>query len=188
MSSLFIFTNSQAQYGIEVNYGLNGVFEPSINNFSHIGAGITYDFDESYGLKLDFASDKFRSNILKLNEETGVDITRISIQGTANVSTLITRASSHDFFNLMAHGGAGYSFVKSSMGGGNDNLVNVIGGITPRFRITDGLYFAIDTSVVFNISQHYNFDGTLAYTDVVNSFTGITYNVTGGIIYKFNEY
>lgn len=187
LSSLFFFTNSQAQYGIEVNYGLNGVFQPSINNLSHIGAGITYDFDESYGLKLDFASDKFRSDILELNEETGVDITRISIQGTANISTLITRASSHDFFNLIAHGGAGYSLVKSSIGGGNDNLVNVIGGISPRFRISDGLFFAIDTSVIFNISQHYNFDGTLAYTDAVNSFTGITYNVTAGIIYKFNE-
>lgn len=186
--SLFSFTTSQAQYGLEVNYGLNGVFEPSINNLSHFGAGITYDFDETYGLKLDFASDKFRTDILKLDEKTGVDITRISIQGTANISSLITRASSHDFFNLIAHGGAGYSLVKSSFGGGNDNLVNVIGGLTPRFRITDGLFFAIDTSVVFNISQHYNFDGTLAYTDAVNSFTGITYNVTGGIIYKFNEY
>lgn len=186
---LTTFTNATAQYGIELNYGLNGVFEPGINNFSHIGGGITYDFDESYGIKLDFASDKFRSGILELNEDTGVNITRISLQGTANISTLITRASSHDLFNLIVHAGGGYSLVKSSIsGGGNDNLVNVIGGLMPRFRITDGLYFSIDTSVIFNISQHYNFDGTLAYTDVVNSFTGITYNVTGGIIYKFNEY
>lgn len=187
--SLFILSSSYAQYGIEVNYGLNGVFEPGITNVSHFGGGVTYDFDESFGVKLDFASDKFRSDILELNEETGVDITRISIQGTANISSLVSRASSYDFFNLIAHAGGGYSLVKSSIpGGGNDNLVNIIGGLTPRFRITDGLYFAIDTSVIFNISQHYNFDGTYAYENVVNSFTGITYNVTGGIIYKFNEY
>lgn len=187
--ALFSFTNSNAQYGIEVNYGLNGVFEPNITNISHFGGGIFYDINESYGVKLDFASDKFRTDILELAEDTGVDITRISIQGTANISTLITRASSQDLFNLIAHAGGGYSMVKSSIsGGGNDNLVNIIGGLTPRFRITDGLYFAIDTSVIFNISQHYNFDGTYAYENVVNSFTGITYNVTGGIIYKFNEY
>ena len=121
-------------------------------------------------------------------EKTGLNITRVSLQGTVNLSSAMTRASSYDTFNLLAHGGAGYSLVKSSIGAGNDNVVNVIGGITPRFRISDGLFFAVDASVIFNISQHYNFDGTLAYTDVVNSFTGITYNLTGGIIYKFNEY
>ena len=185
---LLITTNSFAQYGIEINYGLNGVMEPNINNFSHFGAGITYDFDENYGLKLDFGSDKFRTQNPLFAEETGVDITRFSLQGTANITTLTTRASSQDFFNLIAHAGAGYSLVKSSYNTGNDNLVNIIAGLTPRFRITDGLYFTVDTSVIFNISQHYNFDGSFSYTDAVNSFTGITYNVTGGIVYKLNEY
>ena len=185
---LLITTNAFAQYGIEFNYGLNGVMEPNINNFSHFGAGITYDFDENYGLKLDFGSDKFRTQNPLFAEETGVDIARFSLQGTANITTLTTRASSQDFFNLIAHAGAGYSLVKSSYNTGNDNLVNIIAGLTPRFRITDGLYFTVDTSVIFNISQHYNFDGSFSYTDAVNSFTGITYNVTGGIVYKLNEY
>ena len=186
--TFLITTNSFAQYGIEINYGLNGVMEPNINNFSHFGAGITYDFDENYGLKLDFGSDKFRTQNPLFAEETGVDITRFSLQGTANITSLTTRASSQDFFNLIAHAGAGYSLVKSSYNTGNDNLVNIIAGLTPRFRITDGLYFTVDTSVIFNISQHYNFDGSFSYTDAINSFTGITYNVTGGIVYKLNEY
>ena len=187
LCSLFLSKNTYAQIGVEVNYGLNGVFEPSINNLSHLGGAISYDFDETYGVKIDFASDKFRTKNLLFTEETGIDITRISLQGTMNVSTAFSRASSYDFFNLIAHAGAGYSLVKSSYNAGNDNLVNVVMGLTPRFKITDGLYFAIDTSVIFNISQHYNFDGSFSYTEAVNSFTGITYNVTGGIIYKFNE-
>ncbi len=187
LCALFLPKNTYAQVGVEVNYGLNGVFEPSINNLSHLGGAISYDFDETYGVKIDFASDKFRTKNLLFTEETGIDITRISLQGTMNVSTAFSRASSYDFFNLIAHAGAGYSLVKSSYNAGNDNLVNVVMGLTPRFKITDGLYFAIDTSVIFNISQHYNFDGSFSYTEAVNSFTGITYNVTGGIIYKFNE-
>ena len=187
LCSLFLSKNTYAQIGVEVNYGLNGVFEPSINDLSHLGGAISYDFDETYGVKIDFASDKFRTKNLLFTEETGIDITRISLQGTMNVSTAFSRASSYDFFNLIAHAGAGYSLVKSSYNAGNDNLVNVVMGLTPRFKITDGLYFAIDTSVIFNISQHYNFDGSFSYTEAVNSFTGITYNVTGGIIYKFNE-
>jgi OOP family OmpA-OmpF porin len=187
LCSLFLSKNTYAQIGVEVNYGLNGVFEPSINDLSHLGGAISYDFDETYGMKIDFASDKFRTKNLLFTEETGIDITRISLQGTMNITTAFSRASSYDFFNLIAHAGAGYSLVKSSYNPGNDNLVNVVMGLTPRFKITDGLYFAIDTSVIFNISQHYNFDGSFSYTEAVNSFTGITYNVTGGIIYKFNE-
>ncbi len=184
----FLPVTSQAQFGIEANYGLSGVFQPSINEISHFGGGITYDFDETYGVKLDFASDKFRTKNILFTDETGIDVTRISIQGTINLSAAITRASSYDFFNLIAHVGGGYSLVKSTYNAGNDNLVNVVMGLTPRFKITDGLYFAVDASTVFNISQHYNFDGSFSYQDNINSFTGITYNLTGGIIYKFNEY
>lgn len=184
----FLPVTSQAQFGIEANYGLSGVFEPSINEISHFGGGITYDFDETYGVKLDFASDKFRTKNIHFAEETGIDVTRISIQGTINLSSALTRASSYDFFNLIAHAGGGYSLVKSTYNAGNDNLVNVVMGLTPRFKITDGLYFAVDASTVFNISQHYNFDGSFSYQDNINSFTGITYNLTAGIIYKFNEY
>ena len=184
----FLPVTSQAQFGIEANYGLSGVFQPSINEISHFGGGITYDFDETYGVKLDFASDKFRTKNILFTDETGIDVTRISIQGTINLSAAITRASSYDFFNLIAHVGGGYSLVKSTYNAGNDNLVNVVMGLTPRFKITDGLYFAVDASTVFNISQHYNFDGSFSYQDNINSFTGITYNLTAGIIYKFNEY
>ena len=184
----FLPVTSQAQFGIEANYGLSGVFQPSINEISHFGGGITYDFDETYGVKLDFASDKFRTKNILFTDETGIDVTRISIQGTINLSAAITRASSYDFFNLIAHAGGGYSLVKSTYNAGNDNLVNVVMGLTPRFKITDELYFAVDASTVFNISQHYNFDGSFSYQDNINSFTGITYNLTGGIIYKFNEY
>ena len=184
----FLPVTSQAQFGIEANYGLSGVFQPSINEISHFGGGITYDFDETYGVKLDFASDKFRTKNILFTDETGIGVTRISIQGTINLSAAITRASSYDFFNLIAHAGGGYSLVKSTYNAGNDNLVNVVMGLTPRFKITDGLYFAVDASTVFNISQHYNFDGSFSYQDNINSFTGITYNLTAGIIYKFNEY
>lgn len=126
---LLFFTNfSQAQFGIEANYGLAGVFEPSINDISHFGAGITYDFDQTYGVKLDFASDKFRTKNVLFTEETGVDVTRISIQGTMNISSALSSTSSFNFFNVIAHAGGGYSMVKSSYNSGNDNVVNIIMG------------------------------------------------------------
>lgn len=184
----FLPVTSQAQFGIEANYGLSGVFQPSINEISHFGGGITYDFDETYGVKLDFASDSFSIENKDTGIETGSKNTRISLQAVMNVSSLINPRSSYGDFRVLAHAGGGYSLVKSTYNAGNDNLVNVVMGLTPRFKITDGLYFAVDASTVFNISQHYNFDGSFSYQDNINSFTGITYNLTGGIIYKFNEY
>lgn len=186
----FIATSfvSAQEYGVELNYGLNGVFEPSINEISHFGGGFFYNFDETYGAKIDFGSDKYRVNNELFGKETGVNSTRVSLQGTANVSTIFSRASSYDFFNLIAHAGAGYTRISSTEGGKADNVVNIIGGLTPRFRVTDNFFLTLDTSVIFNISQHYNFDGSLSYTDTVNSFTGITYNVSAGIVYKISSF
>ena len=184
-----LYTNtSNAQYSIEANYGLSGVFEPSSNDFTHFGAGVSYDFNEVYGIKLDFGSDKFRVNDVVLGK-SGINVSRISLQGILNISTAIDRINSDKTFNLIAHAGAGISTIKPfNKSGGNDNAMNVILGLTPRFKIAKGLYFALDTALVFNISQHYNFDGSLAYENTPNSFTGITYNVTGGIIYKIRNY
>lgn len=188
LCSLFFSNLSFSQYGIEVNYGLNGVFQPAINNFSHFGAGVTYDFDELFGAKLDFGSDQFRSKTPLFSEETGVNITRISAQGTVNISSLIDRTSIYSTFSLIAHAGGGYTIVKSTYNEGTDNITNAIIGLTPRIKISKGLYFALDTSLIFNISQHYNFDGSFTYEgESPNSITGIMYNVTGGLVYKFNE-
>lgn len=187
--SLFLFSNSSnAQFGIEVNYGLNGVVQPNITNLSHFGGGILYDFNESFGAKLDFGSDKFRSDSDFFQKETGLNITRFSLQATTNISDLIDPTSLYSPFNLSAHAGGGFSFIKSSEYKGTDNIVNVILGLTPKIKISQGLYFAVDTSVIINLSQHYGFDGQFTYNDYPNSITGIMYNITGGLIYKFNEY
>lgn len=98
--SLFLITtfivlyntiSAQGQYAIEANYGLSGVFKPSTNELNHFGAGISYDFNEVYGIKLDFASDKFRPKNDISNLETGINVTRISLQGTLNLSKAIKK-------------------------------------------------------------------------------------------------
>ena len=195
--SLFLITtfivlyntiSAQGQYAIEANYGLSGVFKPSTNELNHFGAGISYDFNEVYGIKLDFASDKFRVEHSETST-TGINSTRISLQATVNISTAVKRENNDALFNIIAHAGGGISTIKPyNYNGEKDNVINAIMGITPRLRITEGLYFSLDTSLIFNIAQHYNFDGSLAYEKIPNSFTGITYSITGGIIYKIRAY
>ena len=186
----FLPVTSQAQFGIEANYGLSGVFQPSINEISHFGGGITYDFDETYGVKLDFASDSFSIENKDTGIETGSKNTRISLQAVMNVSSLINPRSSYGDFRVLAHAGGGLSILKSDIPtlDKTDHIANVIMGISPQYKVAESLYLGLDASMIFNISQHYYFDGNLTYTGQANSITGIMYNVTVGLTYKFDNY
>ena len=105
-SGLLLPNLSNAQFGIELNYGMNGSYEPSYNGFTHFGGGISYDFDETFGAKIDFATDTFSIED-ELGFESGTSNTRISLQGVANVSTLIASRSFYNNFFLLAHAGPG---------------------------------------------------------------------------------
>ena len=180
---------SNAQFGVELNYGMNGSYEPSYSGFTHFGGGVSYDFNETFGAKIDFASDKF-SIKNDFGTETGTSNTRISLQGVVNVSNLIDDRSFYNNFVVLAHGGAGLSILKSDINTtGTDHILNVIIGVNPQYKVAEGLYLGIDASFIANISQHYNFDGTSTYPgDDANSITGLMYNLSATISYKFGEY
>ena len=112
LGTLLLPNISNAQFGVELNYGMNGSYDSSYPGFTHFGGGISYDFDETFGAKIDFGSDKFSiSN--ELGTKTGTSNTRISLQGVVNVSNLIDERSFYNNFILLAHGGAGISILKS---------------------------------------------------------------------------
>ena len=180
---------ANAQFGLEANYGMNGSYDPSYNGFTHFGAGVTYDFDETFGAKLDFGSDKFSIQNDLRGIKTGVSNTRITAQGVINITSLVDSRAFYNKFNLIAHGGAGVSFMKSDIVGykNTDHLLNLVVGITPRFEVAENFFLTGDVSAVANVSQHYLFNGELSYTDAVNSFTGLMYNASIGIAYRFGE-
>lgn len=194
--SLILANFSEAQtFGIEANYGLNGCYKPQYNGLTHFGGAVTYDFDETYGAKLDFGMDKFEFNeitegvALPSDLKAGTTNTRVSLQGVLNVSNLLDDRSFYNKFNFLAHAGAGISFLKSEYvkEAKNDNILNIVAGITPRYKVTDNLFINLDASLILNVSQHYQFNGLYAYDTTVNSFTGLMYNATFGIAYKFGS-
>lgn len=189
LGALLLPNLSSAQFGVELNYGMNGSYQPSYNGFTHFGGGISYDFDETFGAKIDFASDKF-SIKNDLGTKTGTSNTRISLQGVVNVSNLIDERSFYDNFVVLAHAGAGISILKSDIpnNNGTDHILNVIVGVNPQYKVSEGLYLGIDASFIANISQHYNFDGTSTYEGNANSITGLMYNISATVSYKFGDY
>lgn len=180
---------ANAQFGIEANYGMNGSYDPSYNGFTHFGAGITYDFDETFGAKLDFGMDEFSIQNDLRGKKTGVSNLRVTAQGVVNLTNLADSRAFYNKFNILAHGGAGVSFLNSDIPEHpkTDHLLNIVIGITPRYEIAENFYVTADFSTIANVSQHYLFNGEYSYSDTVNSFTGLMYNVSFGIAYKFGE-
>lgn len=169
-------------YEIKIGYGLTGLPSYNYNNINHIDAGFVYNIDDNSGIMIDLGIDKY-----KLDESIyELKSTRISAQYQYNIGNSVFDIREYDAFQIKIHAGGGVSFLKSDINNSNtDNVVNVIGGITPSIQIIDNLGLYIDVSSIFNLSQHYNFDGNYAYTDALNSFTGIYYNTSFGINYKF---
>ncbi|CAM4413972.1 hypothetical protein [Flavobacterium terrigena] len=186
VSSSFI---ASAQIGIEANYGMNGCYDPSYNAFTHYGAGISYDIDETFGTKLDFGMDEFSIQNDLRGQKTGVTNLRVTAQGIVNLTNLANSRAIFNKFNILAHGGAGVSFLNSDIPDHQktDHLLNIVLGVTPRFEVGRNFFLTADFSAIANVSQHYLFNGEYAYTDTVNSFTGLMYNATFGIAYKFGE-
>lgn len=188
---LFVYSesnNAQTKFGFELNYGLNNVYEPRITNFNHLKAGVVLNLHDDWELKLDFASEKFRSPNEILDTETGIDIFRATIHLSHNLSSLYDREYYYNRFNIYSHTGIGYTIAKSSyLNTGKDEIVNVVIGVNPRYRIVDGFYITADASFIINPSQHYNWDGSLSYTGKPNPITGLYYTISGGILIKFND-
>jgi hypothetical protein len=180
---------ANAQFGIEANYGSNGSYDPSYNGFTHFGAGVSYDFDEIFGAKLDFGMDEFSIQNDLRGKKTGVSNLRVTAQGVVNLTNLADSRSFYNKFSLLAHGGAGISLLNSDIpeNSKTDHLLNIVLGVSPRYEVAERFYLKADFSAIANVSQHYLFDGEYSYTNAVNSFTGLMYNATIGIAYKFGE-
>ncbi|KGO90284.1 hypothetical protein Q764_04330 [Flavobacterium suncheonense GH29-5 = DSM 17707] len=188
---------AQRPYGgfsIDANYGISGVKDPGLSDFSHFDFGFRYMFDDTWGLKLDYGQDKFRTE--KSPVEKGIDASRISFQAVTNLTNLIDSRSYFysRTFNLLAHAGAGYSMQKSVTipAGGTDEIGHIIFGMNPQFSLTDNLAVGLDATGIIHLSQHYWFDGNYTYTSPEfkgspNGTSTFIYNFTVGLSYTFGE-
>ena len=186
VSSSFV---ASAQFGIEANYGMNGSYDPSYNGFTHFGGGVSYDFDETIGAKIDFGMDEFSIQNDLRGKKTGVSNLRVTAQGVVNLTNLADSRAFYNKFNILAHGGAGLSILNSDIDEykNTDHLLNIVLGVTPRYEVGRNFYVTADFSAIANVSQHYFFNGELSYDGVANSFTGLMYNATIGIAYNFGD-
>lgn len=174
------------QYSIEAGFGLGMSGSPGITQFGHFDVGFRYMVDENWGIKFDYGQDKFRTGS---NPELGTDYSRYSVQAVHNLGrTLAIPYATNNYFNMLAHGGLGYSSLKSINGSGTDNIGNVIVGVTPQLYLSEDFALMLDLSFIMNFSQHYDFDGTYPKGKPSNNaFMGTIFNASFGLTYYFGR-
>ena len=156
----------------------------NFGNIQHFEVGVRYMFNPKFGLKLDGAYDQIvdQSNSGSLPFES--QQIRLGLQGIVNIGRVLNFESFTNRFGLLAHAGIQVSKFTPQIGVNKDVTEDnggVIVGLTPQFRIANWLVVHGDFTVLNNVRQHFNWDGTYAAVD--NNLTGILYNTSLGLTF-----
>lgn len=200
--SLFVFTSTIAQeevsdqmqsnvfnrWSIDVNGGLSRPTTPFMPgyyvedfSFFHVDLGARYMFNPKFGMKVDFGYDSFEnpSEVLPFKSQ----YYRANLQGILNLGRALNFEEFTQSFNIQMHGGLGYSFMTSDKFNGEDNMANVLIGITGQYKLSERVALNADFTMINNIRQHYTFDGTSGFGNLPDNrgFNGTLYNATLGL-------
>lgn len=190
------------KWSLELNVGNNKPLRPfssgyytsnpnskfNFNSFSHFDIGARYMLSNIFGLKMDLAFDLIKNKTSSGSIEFKNNQYRLGLQGVTNLSRLMHFETFTGRLGLLAHGGVQVA-RRDIKSGVNKNLSEdnggLIFGLTPQFRITDKIVVTADFTVINNVRQHFNWDGTYSATD--NNLTGIMYNTSLGLTFYLGE-
>ena len=148
------------------------------------GLGVRYMMNEKFGIKLDAGYNSIENHDDSRAFET--KYFRTSLQGVVNMGSVLNFKSWTNTFNLLAHGGMGYSVNTPKSPNDfekGDQMLNLIVGLTPQIKLTNNIALTGDLSMVNHIRQSVNWDGTQATNSpglngknmLVNASVGLTF-------------
>jgi OOP family OmpA-OmpF porin len=176
------------RWSIDFNGGLSRPTTPFLPgyyvedlSFFHVDLGARYMFNPKFGMKVDFGYDSFENPKDVLSFKT--QYYRVNLQGVFNVGRALNFEEFTQSFNIQTHGGLGYSFMNSNNFDGNDEMTNLLIGLTGQYKLSKKVSLNADFTMINNIRQHYTFDGTSNFGDtrVDRGFNGTLYNATIGL-------
>ncbi|GHC51684.1 hypothetical protein GCM10008083_14220 [Ulvibacter litoralis] len=176
------------KWSIELAAGVHkptGQFAPGYYtqtpSFGQASLGVRYMFNNKFGLKLEGGYATIENDDSSLAFKTANY--RGSLQGVANLGAILNFNDWTNTFGLLLHAGGGFSMndYKEPLDLNNDNMLHIMGGITPQIKMTNNLVLTGDVSVIGNTRQYRTWDGTQLNTErgvngfAVNTSIGITY-------------
>ena len=148
------------------------------------GLGVRYMMNEKFGIKLDAGYNSIENHDDSQAFET--KYFRTSLQGVVNLGNVLDFRSFTNTFNLLAHGGMGYSVNTPKSPNDfdkGDQMLNLIVGLTPQIKLGNNIALTGDLSMVNHIRQSVNWDGTQLVNSggfntnhmLVNASVGLTF-------------
>lgn len=188
LASLFVFGTATAQDYNKWSVDLNGGFAKPARTLSsgysaetfknlHLDGGVRYSFNNKFGLKASFGYDKLDEWTNKSNFEA--NHYRTSLEGVVNLGRVLNFESWTSVFNVQAHAGGGYSWLKGDGFTGTDNMAHLMAGLTGQVKLHRRVALNADFTVIQNAQQNQNWDGVSATNRSV--FQGTMFNATVGV-------
>lgn len=177
------------KWSIELSGGFHKPTRPFASNyytdtpsFGQFSLGARYMFNDRFGLKLDLGYSTLKEGKNSLPFEG--NYYRSSLQGVANLGSILRFEDWTSTIGLLAHAGGGYSMLSPQKPielDENDGMVNVIVGLSPQIRLGNSVAFTTDVSLIGHVGQNYSWDGTR--TSSVRGFDGMLMNFSAGLTF-----
>jgi len=134
------------------------------------GLGVRYMFNEKFGAKLNFGYNSITSADNSLEFET--EYYRANLQGVVNLGSVLNFRNWTNTFNVLIHGGFGYSANKPSKPNeftNPDQMLNLMAGITPQLRLGNRVALTGDLSILGHVRHSQTWDGAQPLNSVVSN-------------------
>lgn len=161
------------RWSLELAGGLSNAVGPyapghytNLLNLSNLQLGARYMANRHVGLKLDAEYNTFKAGDAKNSAASlpfKTNYFRFSLQGVANLHHIFDFQEWTKHIGLQVHGGAGYSTMGNdsiSPFGKGRNMIHMIVGISPIFRINDRIAIRLDASAMKHMHRKYTMDMT----------------------------
>ncbi|MDP2089257.1 MAG: OmpA family protein [Flavobacteriaceae bacterium] len=157
------------------------------------GLGVRYMINEKFGFKLDAGYNNITNS--DGSQEFESKYYRTSLQGVVNLGNVLDFRNWTNTFNVLLHGGAGYSVNKPKFPNDfdkGDQMLNFIVGITPQIKLSDRLALTGDLSMINHVRQSVTWDGTQSLSAVVSNnqsrgFNGVIVNANVGLTFYLGK-
>lgn len=160
------------KWSIEVGGGLHKPARPMASgyytnspSFGQFSLGARYMFNNRFGLKLDLGYNMFQEG--DNSRPFKSSYIRSSLQGVANLGSILKFESWTNTFGVLVHAGAGYSRLDAKEPidlNGTDQMLNIVFGVSPQVKLGERMALTTDVSLIGNTRQNYTWDGTKTTT------------------------
>lgn len=198
LSACFIYAQEEQSFdynkwSVELAGGLHKNGQPmaagyatATPGFGQISLGTRYMFNNRFGLKLDFGYSTLQEK--KDTRPFKSNYYRTSLQGVANLGSILNFETWTSTIGLLGHAGAGYSQLSAKEpidNANNDQMLHAIVGLTPQLRLGNRVALTADVSAIGNTRQDVTWDGTAVSTD--GYFDGLMINFSAGLTFYLGK-